>query len=83
MHTVLKLQIASALIKFVIIPGTNSVKYPDTEQEEVAKVQESVEEFNAKIEGLIWSYRQEEFEQGLKFVRDKDGEWNKYASTPR
>lgn len=40
-------------------------------------MQENVEEFNTKIEEVVWTHKQEEFQQGLKFVKDKDGEWNK------
>mgnify|MGYP001804105663 FL=1 len=46
-------------------------------QEEVAQVNESVEEFNKKIDDIVWTNKQEEFEQGLKFIKDKDTEWNK------
>lgn len=43
----------------------------------MAKVQESVDEFNKKIEEVVWVYKEEEFQQGLRFVEDKDAEWNK------
>lgn len=46
-------------------------------QEEVAKVQETVQEFNKRVEQDIWEYKEEEFQQGLKFVKDKDAEWEK------
>ncbi|XP_067931874.1 uncharacterized protein [Watersipora subatra] len=48
--------------------------------EEVAKVQENVEEFNKRIEQEIWDYKEEEFQQGLKFVKDKDTEWEKFVN---
>lgn len=47
------------------------------QQEEVAQVNENVEGFNRKIDDLVWSNKQEEFEQGLKFIKDKDNEWDK------
>lgn len=38
---------------------------------------ENVEEFNKKMNDIVWANKQEEFEQGLKFIKDKDTEWAK------
>ena len=46
-------------------------------QEEVAKVQEDVDEFNKQIEELVWEFKEEEFQQGLKFVKDKDAAYER------
>lgn len=44
---------------------------------ELDSVQEQVGDFCERIEQLLWAYKEEEFQQSLKFVKDKDAEWNK------
>lgn len=46
-------------------------------QAETNQVQSQVDDFNQRIEEVIWNYKQEQFQQNLKFVQDKDTAWNK------
>ena len=49
----------------------------DSLQAELEQVQYQVGAFCERIEQLLWTYKEEEFQQSLKFVKDKDTEWNK------
>ena len=71
------------LSKFHCITQTNMsimydfihTPYITSLQEEMQKVQRNVENFCQQIEQLLWAYKEEEFQHGLKFVKDKDSEW--------
>ncbi|XP_067930714.1 uncharacterized protein [Watersipora subatra] len=61
-----------------------SKKKPPTKsqvQEEAEVVQNQVGEFCDRIEGLLWEFKEEQFRQGIKFVKDKDAAWNKFMET--
>jgi len=40
-------------------------------------IQNQVGDFCQRIETLIWNIKEEQFKQGIKFVKDKDSAWNR------